>query len=84
MIMKIHAISFLFCLFSINLNAQELTQTIRGTVFEEVSEFPLPGVSIYLLDTDPIIGTSSGIDGSFKIEGVPVGRYQCPDLLRRI
>lgn len=72
--MKICAI-IIFSVLSLNLSAQELTQTIRGTVFEEVSEFPLPGVSIYLLNTDPIIGTSSTIDGSFKIENVPVGRY---------
>jgi len=73
--MSTKIIIILLCALTLNSGAQELTQTIRGTVFDEVSEFPLPGVNIYLLNTDPIMGSSSGLDGTFKIAEVPVGRY---------
>ena len=74
--MKSTKIVFLiFALISIYAQGQELTQTIRGTVTEEVSEFPLPGVNVYLLGTDPIIGASTNFDGTFNIKNVPVGRY---------
>ncbi len=60
---------------SMQVKGQELVQTIKGTVIDEVSEFPLIGAHIRLLNTDPIMGAVSEIDGSFKIEDVPVGRY---------
>ena len=54
---------------------QQLTQTIRGAVFDDVSEYPLIGVHIYLTDTNPLLGAVTDVNGSFKIEKVPLGRY---------
>ncbi len=54
---------------------QELTQTIRGKVIDEVSEIPLPGASVMLLNRDPLLGGSTDLEGNFRIENVPLGRY---------
>ena len=41
-----------FALFS-GVHAQPNTQTVRGRIVDAQSEFPLAGVNITLLDTDP-------------------------------
>lgn len=56
-------------------NAQEITQTIRGTVVDEVTEITLPGATILLLNTEPSLGDVTNLDGVFRIENVPLGRY---------
>ena len=50
------------------------TQTVRGTVLDMVSQTPLPGASVRILDTDPLIGTATDLEGGFKLEQVPAGR----------
>ena len=52
----------------------QLTQTVRGTVFDEASKMPLPGVVVKLIDTTQVIATTTDIDGDFKLNNVPVGR----------
>jgi hypothetical protein len=53
---------------------EEITQTIRGIVVEKFTLTPLPGANVILLDSDPLIGASSDINGKFKIENIPLGR----------
>jgi hypothetical protein len=53
-----------------------LRQTIRGTVTDRQSGAPLPGAMIVLPGTDPLIGTSADSNGIFRLERVPVGKYQ--------
>lgn len=59
----------------INIQAQLLTQTLKGHIFDKETLSPLPGASIVLEKTNPLIGTISEEDGSFKLTNVPVGRY---------
>ena len=54
--------------------SQSVTQTIKGKVTDQTSQEGLIGANIILLDSDPITGTSTRIDGSFILENVPVGR----------
>lgn len=61
--------------FSLKLWAQELTQTVRGKVIDETSEITLPGATIFLLNTNPTIGSVTNLDGEFRLENVPIGRY---------
>lgn len=56
-----------------SLHAQSLSQTIRGTVIDQVSQMPLPGANVILLNGDPIIGVTTDLEGQFKITKVPVG-----------
>jgi len=50
------------------------TQTIRGQVIDQDSKTPLIGANIILIGSDPVKGTSSDLDGYFRIEQVKVGR----------
>jgi hypothetical protein len=60
-----------FCVYTYS---QEITQTFRGQVRDALTELPLPGASVVIEGTDPILGASTDIDGWFRIENVPVGR----------
>ncbi|MEZ4898596.1 MAG: TonB-dependent receptor [Saprospiraceae bacterium] len=57
-------------------HSQPLTQRVTGTVKDQFTKQPLPGVSIVVLHSDPLLGTITGDDGSFAIDQVPVGRWQ--------
>ena len=54
--------------------AQNETQTIKGKVFDSESRVSLPGATVMVLGSDPQIGTTTNIDGYFKLKEVPVGR----------
>jgi hypothetical protein len=43
---------FIFIFYQISF-AQDLTQTIRGTVLDKQTQSPLPGAVISILNTDP-------------------------------
>lgn len=58
-----------------SLQAQSLTQTIRGTVVDKISKGTLPGASVVILNSDPMIGSTTDEDGNFKLSQVPVGTY---------
>jgi hypothetical protein len=51
-----------------------LRQTVRGTIYDFDTKIPLIGVTVTIPDSDPIVGTSTDAQGSFRIENVPIGR----------
>ena len=51
------------------------TQVIRGTVTDEVMDIPLPGATVIVQGSDPVIGTVTDENGKFKLENLPFGRY---------
>lgn len=55
-------------------HSQELTQTIKGKITDIDTEIPLPGAYVIILDTDPVKGVVSDMDGNFKLQNVPIGR----------
>ncbi len=61
---------------SINLNAQSgaQTQTVKGRIIDANSLFPIPGVNVIVLGSDPLLGTITDPLGYFKLENVTVGR----------
>ena len=65
-----------FLLFLPGLQAQEdqLTQTIRGEVYDKHTRSPLPGATILIMGSDPPKGTTTNAEGYFRLEDVPVGR----------
>jgi hypothetical protein len=64
-----------FMLISISSFAQDLTQTVRGTVVDLESKFPLIGVNVAIKTEDgKTIGAVTDIDGNFRINSVPLGR----------
>jgi hypothetical protein len=56
------------------LQAQELTQTIRGIVVDKESQLPLSGVTVIVLNSNPLKGTTTDDKGVFRLEGIPIGR----------
>ncbi len=58
---------------SFNIQAQP-TQTIRGRVTDKITKSALPGATVVLLNSDPLVGTATDLDGFFRIDGVAIGR----------
>jgi hypothetical protein len=56
--------------------AQQTTQTIRGTIRDEILQSPVTGASILVLQPDnkSPLGAITDNNGEFSISGVPIGR----------
>jgi hypothetical protein len=54
--------------------SQNLKQTVRGTIVDADSKLPLNGVTIVILDTDPMVGTTTDLNGIFRFKNIPIGR----------
>ncbi|OFX26273.1 MAG: hypothetical protein A2033_18035 [Bacteroidetes bacterium GWA2_31_9] len=54
--------------------SQNLTQTIKGKVIDSENLMELIGASIIILNSNPLIGTTTDVNGNFTIENIPVGR----------
>lgn len=65
---------FLFSFIQLTQAQKTLTQTIKGTVIDKEAEYPLIGVNVILEGGELPIGTTTDMNGRFKIEEVPVGR----------
>jgi hypothetical protein len=51
------------------------TQTLRGTVTDDVTGIPLPGATVVIVNSNPVKGTVTDINGKFRFENLPLGRY---------
>ena len=51
-------------------------QTIKGQLTDAQSEMPLIGATIELLSVEPGRGTTTDVDGYFRLDEVPPGRHQ--------
>ncbi len=54
--------------------SQKLTQTVRGTVTDTDSKLPLIGTNVFIVDSNPVIGTTTDINGTFRFENISIGR----------
>lgn len=54
--------------------AQEITQTIRGKVYDNITNEPLPFATIIVKGSTPVNGAISDIDGNFELKNVKLGR----------
>ncbi len=64
----------LLLLLAFSVQAQELTQTIRGTVIDQDTRQPIIGANAIVVDSDPLLGATTDVNGEFMIQDVPVGR----------
>lgn len=64
-------IALVLCL---QLSGQQLTQTLKGRIVDQVSQSPVIGATIIIQGTDPLKGATTDIDGYFSIPEVPIGR----------
>lgn len=56
--------------------SQELFQVIRGVAVDKQTQGPLPGVLVSLLNSNPPQAVSADENGRFRLERVPIGRWQ--------
>lgn len=63
----------LLILLNYSLFAQQITQTVRGTIIDADSKQSLEGVAVVLLG-NPLISATSDAKGNFKLLNIPVGR----------
>ena len=54
--------------------SQNLKQTVRGTIVDADSKLPLTGATLVIHGTDPMVGTSTDMNGIFRFENIPLGR----------
>ena len=59
---------------SMPMKAQDYTQSIRGTVIDQDAQLSLTGANVLVLNTDPLLGTTTDADGYFRLDRVPIGR----------
>ncbi len=60
--------------FSLAAVANEATQTIRGVVRDQESRMALIGANVVVVNSNPLIGASTDLNGKFTLEKVPLGR----------
>lgn len=51
------------------------TQAISGVVIDQFTKESLPGANVVLLNHEPLLGTSTDVEGRFRLENVPYGRH---------
>lgn len=76
--MKKYFVSLILGLTLSPLQAQDvITQTIRGKVIDTDGRYPLIGVTVLLADDnlEQLVGTTTNLDGEFRLENVPLGRH---------
>ncbi len=59
---------------SMSANAQQSTQTVRGTLLDRDSKQPIIGATITILNGEIIAGTATDMNGNFKLPNIPLGR----------
>ena len=70
----IYSLIIIFFIINFDLRAQTV-QKVKGKVTDAVTKYPLPGATVILIsDTVKLTGTTTDINGEFKLERVPVGR----------
>ncbi|WP_373396774.1 TonB-dependent receptor [Algoriphagus halophilus] len=68
-------VTLLLAFFSFPGFSQELSQTIRGKVVDQISQLAMPGATIMILNTDPLVGEITDEYGEFRMKNVPIGNY---------
>lgn len=63
-------------LFVANTYSQNIKGTIYGQIVDVNSEMPIPFANIAIIESDLNLGTVSDENGKFRLNNVPVGRYQ--------
>jgi hypothetical protein len=54
--------------------AQEYTQTIKGTVTNAETKVPVIGANVVILGSDPMVGAVTDEQGNFRIQHIRIGR----------
>jgi hypothetical protein len=64
----------LILFFALSGLGQELSQTVRGTIIDANTRQPIIGAEVIIVNSEPLKGDVTDLDGKFKITKVPLGR----------
>lgn len=67
-------LAFILLCLSSRIMAQGNQQSVRGTVVDGDTRQPLFGATVVVLGSEPLLGTTTDLDGRFSLLNVPVGR----------
>lgn len=70
-----HVLVLLFLAISGALIAQVNYQTVRGTVMDADTRITVPGATVLIVGSSPLIVTTTDMDGRFTLTRVPTGRF---------
>lgn len=56
-------------------NAQNATQTLRGNLVDQISQAPIPGAVVLILNTNPQMAEITDPDGNFTFTNVKTGKH---------
>jgi hypothetical protein len=73
---KLISTTLMIAVFTALAFSQNLKQIVRGTIVDVDSKLPLPGATLVILGTNPLVGTSTDMKGIFRFENVPIGRIK--------
>jgi len=65
--------SLIFIVLSSTFYSQQITSVIRGTITDRVSQATLIGVNVVLVGSDPILGTTTDVNGDYRLEIIKKG-----------
>ena len=74
-LLKISTIVFLTALMQHSFLIAQPAGNIRGVVTDGTSGKPLPFVTVFIINSEPLIGTTSDEKGNFRLTNLPIGRY---------
>jgi hypothetical protein len=74
---KNKAVIFLLLILAyVSVNAQDITQTIRGTILDTETKIPQVAATVAIYDgPDLFTASTTDVDGNFRFDNIPVGRY---------
>ena len=64
----------LFLVLPLVAHSQDITQTLRGTIYDQSTHEPLIGATVVVQNSQPVIGTTTDEAGNFSIANLPLGR----------
>lgn len=53
---------------------QEFTQIVKGRLVDQQSKSPIIGATVFIKDSNPLLGGTTDVEGYFRIAKVPIGR----------
>lgn len=71
---KLNLLIIFLVIICITVYSQDYSQTVKGIVVDKDSKESLIGANVVLLNSNPINGATTDVDGEFQLKAVSVGR----------